>query len=239
MAPRTINLFKQASTGNLPLVGGQCLSREARRVRDKWRDKSWCSIVSPPYFGGVEVGSAPSSDLSKMTGRVVETTLYEITGQLSESHIKLYFRISGLKGVRADTVFVGHEYQRDYLRSLVRRGSSRVDDILNVKTKDGYMLRVSVVVFTVSRIRSSTKVTLRKLMRSKVRDKSEQLNFDQFIQEIVLGKVASEIYNEGKSICPLRHVGIRKSKLISIPIEGEVRSVPKEKEQETEPAESD
>lgn len=239
MAPRTINLFKQASTGNLPLVGGQCLSREARRVRDKWRDKSWCSIVSPPYFGGVEVGSAPSSDLSKMTGRVVETTLYEITGQLSESHIKLYFRISGLKGVRADTVFVGHEYQRDYLRSLVRRGSSRVDDILNVKTKDGYMLRVSVVVFTVSRIRSSTKVTLRELMRSKVRDKSEQLNFDQFIQEIVLGKVASEIYNEGKSICPLRHVGIRKSKLISIPIEGEVRSVPKEKEQETEPAESD
>lgn len=215
------------------------MSREARRIRDRWRDKSWCSIVSPPYFGGVEVGSAPSSDLSKITGRVVETTLYEITGELSESHIKLYFRISGLKGARADTVFAGHEYQRDYLRSLVRRGSSRVDDILDVTTKDGYELRVSIVAFTVSRIRSSTKVTLRELMRNKVRDKSEQLNFDQFIQEVVLGKVASEIYNEGKSICPLRHVGIRKSKLISMPREGEVRSVPKEKEQEPEPIESE
>jgi small subunit ribosomal protein S3Ae len=174
-----------------------------------------------------------------MTGRVVETTLYEITGQLSESHIKLYFQISGLKGARADTVFAGHEYQRDYLRSLVRRGSSRVDDILDVTTKDGYVLRVSVVAFTVSRIRSSTKVTLRELMRSKVREKSEQLNFDQYIQEIVLGKVASEIYNEGKTICPLRHVGIRKSKLISKPEKGAMKPLPEEKEQEAESTESD
>jgi ribosomal protein S3AE len=30
----------------------------------------------------------------------------------------------------------------------------------------------------------------------------------------VLGKIASEIYNESKKIAPLRHVGVRKSKLV-------------------------
>jgi small subunit ribosomal protein S3Ae len=50
-----------------------------------------------------------------------------------------------------------------------------------------------------------------------VQEKASSLNFDQFVQETVLGKIASDIYNEAKKIAPLRHVGIRKSKLISQP----------------------
>jgi ribosomal protein S3AE len=30
---------------------------------------------------------------------------------------------------------------------------------------------------------------------------------------MVLGKIASDIYNEAKKIAPLRHVGVKKSKL--------------------------
>jgi len=37
---------------------------------------------------------------------------------------------------------------------------------------------------------------------------------DQFVQEMVLGKIASDIYNEARKIVPLRHVGVRKSKLL-------------------------
>jgi small subunit ribosomal protein S3Ae len=40
---------------------------------------------------------------------------------------------------------------------------------------------------------------------------------DQFVQEMVLGKIGSDIYNESKQVAPLRHVGIRKSKLIGAP----------------------
>ncbi|MEM3575349.1 MAG: hypothetical protein QXQ76_06380 [Candidatus Bathyarchaeia archaeon] len=34
---------------------------------------------------------------------------------------------------------------------------------------------------------------------------------------MVLGKVASDIYNKAKKIIPLRHVGVRKSKLLAMP----------------------
>jgi len=218
------------------------LSAETRRVRDRWREKSWCSVVSPPYFGGVEVGSVPCNDPSEMEGRVVETTLYGITGDFSQSNLKLYFQVSGVKGARADTVFKGHEYSRDYLRSLVRRGSSRVDGIFDATTKDGYTLRVSIVIFPVARVRSSQRILLRQLMQNKVQEKVERLNFDQLVQEMVLDKIASEIYNEGKKICPLRHVGVRKSKLLLLPKEGEprekeVKPVPEEGEDTAEPSE--
>jgi ribosomal protein S3AE len=34
---------------------------------------------------------------------------------------------------------------------------------------------------------------------------------------MVLGKIASDIYNQAKLVAPLRHVGIRKSKLVAAP----------------------
>jgi len=54
---------------------------------------------------------------------------------------------------------------------------------------------------------------IRSIMSKIVKEKASTLTFDQFVQELVLGKVASDIYNDSKKISPLRHVGVRKSKL--------------------------
>ncbi|MBS7643384.1 30S ribosomal protein S3ae [Candidatus Bathyarchaeota archaeon] len=193
------------------------MSREARKIRDKWRAKAWFSVVAPPYFGGGEIASIPSDDPTKLVGRVVETTLYDITGDFSQVHMKLRFQVTTVKGGQAETIFKGHEYSRDYLRSLVRRGSSRVDGIFEVKTKDNYRLRISVIAFTVTRIKTSQAQALRAVMRRISQERAEALTFDQFVQEAVLGKIASDIYNEGKKIVPLRHVGVYKSKLLAWP----------------------
>ena len=56
-------------------------------------------------------------------------------------------------------------------------------------------------------------------MKKIVEEKAANLTFDQFVQEAVLGKIASDIYNEAKKIAPLRHVGVRKSKLLLKPPE--------------------
>jgi small subunit ribosomal protein S3Ae len=48
-------------------------------------------------------------------------------------------------------------------------------------------------------------------------EKAAALTVDQFVQEMVLGKIGSDIYNESKQVAPLRHVGIRKSKLLAQP----------------------
>jgi len=190
-----------------------------RRVRDKWRAKSWYTVVSPPYFGNVELGLVPASDPSKLIGRVVESTLYDITNDFSHQYLKMYFQITEVDGKIAKTIFKGHEYSIDYLRSLVRRRTTRVDGIFSVTTKDGYALRVSVCAFTLSRIKTSQEETIRKIMQKVIEEKASQLTYDQFVQEAVLGKIASDIYNKAKKVAPLRHVGVRKSKLLHRPIE--------------------
>ncbi len=188
-----------------------------RRVRDKWRGKSWYTVVSPSYFGNVELGLVPADEPEKLIGRVVEATLYDITNDFSHMYLKMYFQITDVNGKTAKTIFKGHEYSRDYLRSLVRRRTTRVDGIFNVTTKDGYRLRVSVCAFTLTRIKTSQEMAIRKIMQKIIEEKASQLTYDEFVQEAVLGKIASDIYNEAKKIAPLRHVGVRKSKLLSRP----------------------
>jgi len=61
------------------------------------------------------------------------------------------------------------------------------------------------------------------VMRRIFEEKAKNLTYDQLSQEIVLGKVGSDIYNEAKKIAPLRHVGVRKSKLTKLSPELEER----------------
>ena len=189
------------------------MSKKRKRVKDKWRGKAWYKVMSPPYFGEVELGAVPADDPSKLVDRVVDATLYDITNDFAHQYLKMYFKVTDVEGKTAHTVFKGHEYSRDYLRSLVRRRTTRIDGILKVTTTDDYQLRLAVSVFTLSRIRTSQEQAIRTIIRRTVKEKADVLTFDQFVQELVLGKIASDIYNDAKKIAPLRHVGIRKSKL--------------------------
>ena len=186
-----------------------------RRLRDKWRSKSWHTVLAPPYFGNVELGAVPVDAPEKLIGRVIDSTLYDITNDFAHQYLKMHFQITEVDGKTARTMFKGHEYSRDYLRSLVRRRTTKVDGIFSISTKDAYKLQVSVSAFTLSRIKTSQEQAVRITMKKIIEEKASTLTLDQFAQEIVLGKIASDIYNEAKKIAPLRHVGVRKSKLIN------------------------
>ncbi len=171
-------------------------------------------VTSPPYFGNVELGSVPAETPEGLTGRTIDATLYDVTGDFSHQYLKLFFQVNEIDGKTAKTIFKGHEYSRDYLRSLVRRRTTKVDGLFNITTKDGYKLRMAVSAFTLTRVKTSQEHEMRATMLKIINEKAAALTLDQFAQEMVLGKIASDIYNEAKKIAPLRHVGIRKSKLV-------------------------
>lgn len=214
--------------------------KDKSRARDTWRDKQWYTIIAPPYFGNIDAGETVTNDPQKLVDRVVETTLYDVTGDFSLVHVKLFFKIVDVKGDKAYTEFKGHDLTRDYLRSLVRRGSSRVDGIFDVETKDSKLLRVSAVAFTINRARTSQEKLIRKVMHDTVSNKAGQLAYGEFVQEAVLGKIASEIYNQAKKVTPLRKCEIRKSKLLTkSKVKGKVRKRKVKEKKEAEATEEE
>ncbi len=201
------------------------MSSKSKRIRDKWRSKAWYMVVAPPFFGNVELGTLPAEESELLMGRVVEATLYDITSDFSHQYLKMFFQINEIDGKTAHTLFKGHEYSRDYLRSLVRRRTTKVDGLFNLITKDGYKLRVAVSALTLSRIKTSQEKLIRDMMEKIINEKATALTMDQFVQEMVLGKIASDVYNKAKKVAPLRHVGIRKSKLIAQPAQTPLQEV--------------
>ncbi|MDT7860855.1 MAG: 30S ribosomal protein S3ae [Saccharolobus sp.] len=193
------------------------MSAKGGAIKDKWKLKKWYTILAPKVFGEVPLGSTPAYDVSSAIGRKVETTLYDLTGDFSQVYVHLYFKIIGSDGDRLITRFAGHELSRDYLRSLIRRKSSKINSIVDVTTRDGYVLRVKGLVLTTYKCHQSQKTAIRKIINELVTKKASELTFDEFVQEIVFGKVANEIFEAAKKIYPLRKAEVEKTKVLKVP----------------------
>lgn len=186
-----------------------------RRPRARKREPiKWITVYAPSAFGKTEVGEIATRKLDSVIGRTVETTLFDITGTIEHQFIKLYFKIMDLNDSEAHTVFKMHEFTRDYIRSIVRRGTSRVDAIIDAVTKDGWYIRIRVLAVTKKRVTSSIKSAIRKVAFKVVEKEVPELTLDELAREMTLGKLASDIYNEAKKVYPLKVVIIAKSKVL-------------------------
>ncbi len=189
------------------------------RVKDKWSQKKWFTLIAPEYFGMAEIGETPADDPNKVINRTVEVTLAELTNDYSNQnpYKKLIFKVYKVSGENAYTKFHRFEMMREYINSLIRRRTSKIDDVIDVVTADGYKLRVKPVAFTIKRCKTSKKSAIRKIMREIITNNANQKNFVQFLQECILGRIPSEIYKNAKKIYPLRRVEIRKIELLAEP----------------------
>ena len=193
--------------------------RRSRKQIDKWKAKTWYEINAPQEFEEIQIGKTPANDEEKLIGRVLENSLYYFTQDFNHASIKLRFKIIEVNGKLCKTRFVGHELTRDFIRSLVRRGSNRIQIIIDVKTKDGFVFRVTATVFTYSLARSSQQRTIRRIMIDILNEQANNLNFKEFVQEIVFGNIERDVKRICNEIVPIRECKMLKTKLISEPSE--------------------
>jgi small subunit ribosomal protein S3Ae len=193
------------------------LARRSQRKADSRKAKLWYKVVSPEMFGRSPFGETIANDPERIVGRIVETTLGDLTNNFSKQNTKLKFRVDRVAGDSAYTKFLGHEMTADYLRSLVKRRTSRIDAIVDVTTTDGYQVRVKPSCFTVKRARANQVKGIRELSKKVIMERSKSLDLNQLIQDAVGGKISLDIYKEAKMIYPLRRVEVRKTEIVTEP----------------------
>lgn len=180
-----------------------------------WKAKSWYKVYGPEAFGKAYLGDTISADPEKVAGRVLQTTLGEISHDYGKQHIKMRFKINNVAGDAAYTEFVGHEITRDYMRGLVKRKTSRIDSIVLTNTKDGKKVRVTVTCFTINRAENSQIHAIRGTIMKNLLDTAAQNTFDEFSKMIVSGDLAKETFKAIKTIFPVRRVEVIKSKVVT------------------------
>ena len=191
------------------------MARRKGRIKDKWREKRWVTVNAPDSFNNVPIAYVPITDDENASGRVIEITLFDILkGDPSQHQYKLYFQINKVDGENATTIFKRFEYSKEFLRSLVRRGSSKINFIIDIKTKDGYVFRVKVIALTHRPLNTSRKHALRIIARDVINKTVPEMTIDQFVQATCYSKINSDIMAAFKRVIKVRHVGLEKVKLI-------------------------
>ena len=171
-----------------------------RSVSRRREQKQWYTLQAPEQFGREELGETLAEESEQVLERTIETTLGDLRNDAGENNTK-------------------HDLTRDDMRSLVRRGSSKVEAFVTVLTEDDYRVQIQPVALTTKRADESQEKAIRRTMIDLVEESARERTFDDLIDSVVEGRLSSAIYNEAKTIYPLRRVEVQKATLEAHPEE--------------------
>ena len=187
----------------------------ARKQRDKWKLKRWYTIRAPRHpWDFKRIGETLGESDEHIIGRVYEMTQQEFDGNFSKMHVVMRFRVTECVGQDALTTFIGHHHQTDHTRRQIRRYRGKVDDVIDVVTTDGYLVRMKPLIITQQRVQTSVKQDMRTRTRDIIIAFCAKNTYSDVQRALLDGKLEEEIEKGVKSIYPVRSVAIRKSQLL-------------------------
>ena len=186
--------------------------RMAKKI-SSWKQKSKYHVVAPDNFENHTLGETISKDSKQLVGRTVDVSLRDLIGDKSKQHLKLVFEIISVDGFKAKTQFKAFTANPGYLRSKVRKGSSKIDCIKSINIADGKKAQIKVMAVTHSNVQTSRGKDMM-LKINEILEKYENSKVEDFVQASLFGKLGTEIYREIKRIAPVRRVEIEQVKII-------------------------
>ncbi len=187
----------------------------ARKQRDKWKTKRWYTIRAPRHpWNYQNIGETIGESDEHIIGRIYEMTQQEFNGDFTKMHVMLRFRVSETVGQDALTTFVGHHHQTNHIRRQIRRYRGKIDDVIDVVTEDGYLVRIKPLIITQKRVQTSVKQSIRAKTRDVLLGYVAKTTYDALQVAMLDGSLETEIQNQIKTIYPCRSVVIRKSQLL-------------------------
>ena len=211
----------------------------SRKIKDKWKAKEWYKVHASRMFNEAEIGETPAADPATLIGRTAEVTVQELTGDFSKMHIKVKFKINSVDGYNAKSVFVGHSLTSEYVRRLTRRKKTKTDHVVDVKTKDGFVIRIKPMSIAEKRIQASQEDAMRRIMHDVLMQMGVENNLSDIIKAIISGDMARDLAKACRTIMPMKRIEIRKSEVLEFAEENDSAiEVPKEEApEEDEPEE--
>ena len=187
----------------------------ARKQRDKWKSKRWFTIRAPRHpWNFQRIGETLGELEEHIVGRVYKMTQQEFNGDFTKMHVLLHFRVTEILGQDALTMFIGHSHQSDHTRRQVRRYRGKIDSVVDIITKDGFLVRIKTMMITEKRIQTSVKAAIRAKAKEMIVGFGAKNVYAKLQSSLINGDLETELLNAVKPIYPMRTCVIRKSQLL-------------------------
>lgn len=203
-----------------------------KKVVDVMSKKEWYDIKAPTYFGNRNVGKTIVSRTAGtklaadgLRGRVFEVCLADLNND-DNAYRKVKLVCEEVDGKNLLTNFHGMDMTTDKLRSLVRKWQTLIEAHVDVKTTDGYVLRIFAIGFTKRRSNTSRKTAyaqsakvreIREKMFEIINREASTVELKDLVGKFIPESISKEIEKATFGIYPLHDVYIRKVKIIKKP----------------------
>lgn len=209
-----------------------------KRIQDPFIRKEWYDIVAPNAFTkrnvgktvvNKTVGTKVAADALK--GRVLEASLADLNNDEDQAFRKIRLRIEDVQGKKCLTNFHGMDFTSDKLRSLVRKWQTLIEAHVDVKTLDGFGLRMFAIAFTKKQRNaavvagrpttayaqhSQVRRIRRKMMDIMTRE-AATVELKDLVSKFIPEAIGKQIRQACHGIYPLDNVFVRKVKVLKLP----------------------
>jgi len=205
----------------------------SRKATDPFAKKEWYDVKAPSSFAVRDLGKTVVTKTigqkiarDSLLGRVFQVSYGDLKQAAEdEAFRKFKFRVEEVSGTQCLTSFNGMDMTTDKMRSLVRKWHSLIEAHVDIKSTDGYFLRVFCIGFTKRRPNQQRKTSyaqsaqVRAIRKKMVEIITRETNFDL---NTIVGKfqteaIGKEIEKATQGIYPLQNVFIRKVKVLKTP----------------------
>ncbi|PWN22810.1 hypothetical protein BCV69DRAFT_280418 [Microstroma glucosiphilum] len=206
---------------------------QKKRAVDPFTRKDWYDVKAPTFFENRNIGKTlvnRSQGLKNandaLKGRIIEQSLADLNKDDEQAFRKFRLRIEEVSGRTCLTNFYGMDFTSDKLRSLVRKWQSLIEAHQDIKTTDGYLLRVFVIGFTRRRANQVSKTTyaqssqkrqIRQKMFDIVQRECSSCDLKELVAKLIPEVIGREVEKACQSIYPLKDVYVRKVKVLKTP----------------------
>jgi len=225
-------IFTKMAVGKNKKLGKK--KKGTRKIVDPFSKKEWYDIKAPAVFPTRQVGKTPvtktqGTKLSRdsLLGRIFEVSLGDLKpNSEDEAFRKFKLKCEEVQGTNLLTNFYGMDMTTDKVRSLVRKWHSLIEMFADVKTTDGYTLRLFCIGFTKRRPNQLKKTSyaqhaqvkaIRKKMAEIMQKEASVCDQSELVNKLVTEVIGKEIEKATQGIYPLQNVFIRKVKQLRAP----------------------
>lgn len=195
--------------------------------------KEWYKLVAPSIFAVKDAGRTLITKTQGikiasdgLKGRVFEMSLGDLNKNEALSYRKIKLCIEDVQGYNCLLNFHGMDMTRDKLCSLIKKKQSIVEGAVDVRTTDGYMVRMFCIAFTRpqdNQIKSTcyAKSAQIRAIRAKMTTAMTELgakgDLKSLVKELISAPIGDQITKSACSIFPVKDCFIRKVKVLKKP----------------------
>lgn len=217
----------------MPKKGGKKGAKKGKIKQDAFAKKSWFLVRAPNIFKNRDIGRTPVNktaagvtSASLLKGRCFETCLADLNQDEDQYYRKIKFVVEDTKDGVCFTDFHSMRLTTDKRKGIVRKWHSLFEAVTDVRTADGYLVRLFVIAQTQRRPnqvrkRCYAKTSQIKRIRKKMVDimvrESVSCDIKQLFEKFFPESIGLQIERECQGIFPLKNVYVYKCKILSKP----------------------